>query len=278
MDPYAAYRQNIVPYGTGSNTPRMQWLQNAPQFQGTGPLAPGAVQRQTIGKQTPMMPQQPAGVPFRGQAGGGTQGVGRGAPAGGTQMNLAPRAGGNGSAAAGTVSQPNLPQQQQAPAYGITTGIQAGPVMGQAAINDISNRMMQFPMPQGLSQGQQTHLQGLMGPTNEANALDFQRQAALGNAQQQTQSQIARSGGGLGWGRIQAQNDLSGMRNQYTALNSIMQMFDPARALSQSLSGFGGGFEPYTGGTQGPAWGDGMDPEMLAALMGTFGLTQGGLR
>ena len=46
-DPYGAYRQHVVPYGTGSNTPRMQWLQNAPQFQGHGPLMPGSVQRET---------------------------------------------------------------------------------------------------------------------------------------------------------------------------------------------------------------------------------------
>lgn len=137
-----------------------------------------------------------------------------------------------GNGTPGTSSRPMPSGQSFAP--NIQTGVSAGPVMAPAAVQATQNKLRSPQMtapPQDAGQNYapyMQHLNSLLQQGGDAAAIDFGRDAAFANAQQDLASQQARSNAGLGWGGVGLQqygNQLGQQQQGLAMLLSLLGQF-----------------------------------------------------
>jgi hypothetical protein len=128
-------------------------------------------------------------------------------------------------------------QQPQQPTgqndFQIQTGITPGPVLPQPVVQQQQQQLQSYQpaFPQYPTRPMGAGASALMGQLNDIvsqatnqYAVDFGRQAAFANAQQQLESQKAQAGAGTGWGRALVTDYASQLANQGQAQNALLSI------------------------------------------------------
>lgn len=121
------------------------------------------------------------------------------------------------------------------PQFNIQTGISAGPVWQPQQVQQTQQQMRQPPMrmpqfPTRSAYSPQTmagfggQFGDLMGQMGNSAAINFGRQAAPINAQQNLNSQQARAGAGVNWANLLANEYGTNLNSRSMMNNSLLQL------------------------------------------------------
>lgn len=207
----ADYYRQQAGQGVGFTQARNQALFNA-QTQ-----APG------YGQQT-LTPFNQTGATYQGPMGpGGGNATGQGMSVAPNQVmsQFGGQTGGATRSSRPTAAPPN-PMQSPLGST-IQTGIQVQPAIPQGWMQQATSRLRNYS-PQAPTPGTADRLLELINFQTDPMALNLQRQGQYDNAQHLLSAQQARSQAGLGWGGIQAGDELNSLHRGTSVLNAIINM------------------------------------------------------